>query len=162
MEPVGIWPVDRQIRSRHGGSGGTQGGRLATRRRARRGAASNGDKRLDGANPFGDTLFTPRNWALVDVLKAVANEAGHSPAGIAYARVNGRPGVASTLLGVSRVEQLAENVAALDIVLTPAQRSALDAASAPARKNLYSLFTPAMRQHAVFGGSTVRAWGEPA
>jgi hypothetical protein len=60
------------------------------------------------------------------------------------------------------VEQLAENVAALDIVLTPAQRSALDAASAPAQKNLYSLFTPAMRQHAVFGGSTVRAWGEPA
>jgi aryl-alcohol dehydrogenase-like predicted oxidoreductase len=121
-----------------------------------------GDKRLDGANPFGDTLFTERNWTLLDALKAVASDAGHSPAGIAYAWVNGRAGVASTLLGVSRVEQLAENVAALDIVLTPAQRSALDAASAPAQKNLYSLFTPAMRQHAVFGGSTVRAWGEPA
>ena len=28
-----------------------------------------GDKRLDGANPFGDSLFTNRNWAIVDVLR---------------------------------------------------------------------------------------------
>jgi aryl-alcohol dehydrogenase-like predicted oxidoreductase len=119
-----------------------------------------GDKRLDGANPFGDTLFTERNWQLVDALKAVASDAGHSPASIAYAWLNGRPGVTSTLLGVSRVEQLHDNVAALDIVLTPAQRAALDAASAPEQKTLYSLFTPGLRQHAVFGGSTVRAWGE--
>lgn len=118
-----------------------------------------GDKRLDGANPFGDTLFTDRNWTLVDALKAVAAEAGHSPASIAYAWLNGRPGVTSTLLGVSRVEQLVENVAALDIVLTPAHRAALDAASG-AGQTLYSLFTPGMRQHAVFGGSTVRGWGE--
>lgn len=119
-----------------------------------------GDKRLDGANPFGDTLFTERNWQLVEVLKAVAAEAGHSPASIAYAWLHGRPGVASMLLGVSRVEQLHQNVAALDIVLSPAQRAALDTASAPPQKNVYSLFSPAMRQHAVFGGSTVRAWGE--
>jgi len=118
------------------------------------------DKRLDGANPFGDSLFTDRNWQLVDTLKAVAAEAGHSPASIAYAWVNGRPGVASTLLGVSRVEQLAQNVATLDIVLTAAQRAALDAASAPETRTLYSLFTPALRQHAVFGGSTVRGWRE--
>ena len=119
-----------------------------------------GDKRLDGDNPFGDTLFTDRNWALVDALKAVAAEAGHSPASIAYAWLNGRPGVASTLLGVSRVEQLTENVAALGIVLSPAQRAALDTASARSQKNLYGLFTPGIRQHAVFGGSTVRGWGE--
>ncbi len=34
------------------------------------------DKRLDGANPFGDTLFTERNWQIVDVLRRVAAEAG--------------------------------------------------------------------------------------
>ena len=119
-----------------------------------------GDKRLDGANPFGDTLFTPRNWALVDVLKAVAHEAGQSPASIAYAWLNARPGVASILLGVSSVAQLQENVAALAIVLSPAQRATLDRASAPEQKTLYSLFTPGLRQHAVFGGSTVRSWRE--
>jgi aryl-alcohol dehydrogenase-like predicted oxidoreductase len=118
------------------------------------------DKRLDGANPFGDSLFTERNWQLLDTLKAVAAEAGQSPASIAYAWVSGRPGVVSTLLGVSRVEQLAQNVATRDIVPTAAQRAALDAASAPATRTLYSLFTPSLRQHAVFGGSTVRGWRE--
>jgi len=117
-----------------------------------------GDKRLDGANPFGDTLFTDRNWKLVDALKEVAHAAGHSPASVAYAWLNGRPGVASMLLGVSRVEQLHANVAALDLVLAPEQRAALDAASAPEQKTLYSLFTPSLRQYAVFGGSTVRGW----
>jgi len=123
-------------------------------------ARPDGDKRLDGANPFGDTLFTERNWQLVDALKAVARDAGQSPAAIAYAWLNGRPGVASILLGVSRVAQLTENVAALGIVLSPAQRAALDSASAPEPTTLYSLFTPGLRQHAVFGGSTVRGWGE--
>lgn len=33
------------------------------------------DKRLDGANPFGGTLFTERNWAIVDALRRVADEA---------------------------------------------------------------------------------------
>lgn len=120
----------------------------------------NGDKRLDGANPFGDSLFTDRNWALVDALKAVASTAGHSPATIAYAWLNSRRGVTSTLLGVSRVEQLTDNIASLGVVLTPEQCAALDAASATAPGMLYSLFSPALRQHAVFGGSTVRAWGE--
>jgi aryl-alcohol dehydrogenase-like predicted oxidoreductase len=119
-----------------------------------------GDKRLDGPNPFGDSLFTERNWKLVDVLKEVAADAGHSPASIAYAWLNGRPGVGSTLLGVSGAAQLTENVAALDIVLSDGQRAALDAASAGEGSTLYSLFLPAMREQVVFGGSTVRGWRE--
>ena len=118
------------------------------------------NKRLDGANPFGDTLFTDRNWNIVDALKEVAKEAGQSPARVALAWVAGRPGVASTLLGVSRVEQLADNIAALDLELSPAHRAALDNVSAPTPRMLYSLFTPMLRQHAVFGGSVVRPWGD--
>ena len=118
------------------------------------------DKRLDGANPFGDSLFTDRNWKLVDALKKIAQEAGHSPASTAYAWLNSRRGVTSALLGVSRLAQLAENIASLDIVLTPEQCTALDAASAIERAALYSLSSPAVRQHVVFGGSTVRAWWE--
>ena len=117
-----------------------------------------GDKRLDGANPFGDSLFTERNWAILDALKAVAADTGLSPAKIALAWVVGRAGVASTLLGVSKVEQIADNVGALEVVLSPEHLEALDAVSAPDQAMLYSLFTPSMRQHAVFGGSTVRPW----
>ena len=117
-----------------------------------------GDRRLDGANPFGDTLFTERNWAIVDVLRRVAEEAGQSPARIALAWVLGRPGITSALMGVSRAEQVQDNAAALEVALSPGQRAMLDAASAPEPRMLYGLFTPALRQQVVFGGSTVRAW----
>lgn len=116
-----------------------------------------GDKRLDGPNPFGDTLFTDRNWTIVEELRRVATEAGESMARVALAWVMGRPGVTSTLMGVSRPEQVLDNAAALDIRLAPEHRAALDAVSRPAHPNmLYGLFQPTMRQHAVFGGSTVR------
>lgn len=118
-----------------------------------------GDKRLDGANPFGESLFTPRNWKIVDELKRVAREAGESPARVALAWVCGRRGITSTLLGVSRPEQVSENAAALNVVLSAEHRAALDAVSASADpRMLYSLFTPALRQQVVFGGSSVDAW----
>ena len=124
---------------------------------ARAGEARN--KRLDGANPFGDSLFTPRNWAIVETLRRVAAEAGQSPARVALAWVVNRPGVASTLMGVSRVGQVADNVAALDLMLSPEHRAALDAASAPANPRLiYGLSRPPLRHQAVFGGSSVRSF----
>ncbi|RKK02542.1 aldo/keto reductase [Pseudoroseomonas wenyumeiae] len=115
-----------------------------------------GDKRLDGDNPFGDTLFTDRNWAIVETLTRVADEVGESPARVALAWVVGRPGVASTLMGVSRVEQVTDNVAALSLNLTPQQLEALDAASGGDQKFLYSLFRPGVRNQVVFGGADVR------
>ena len=116
------------------------------------------DKRLDGANPFGDSLFTPRNWTIVEELKRVSAEAGESPARVALAWVCGRPGITSTLMGVSRPEQVADNAAALDLVLSAEHRAALDRVSAPADpRMLYSLFTPELRKHVVFGGCSVEA-----
>ncbi len=119
------------------------------------------DKRLDGANPFGDTLFTQRNWGIVEALRGIAREAGASPARVALAWVMGRPGVASTLMGVSRVEQVADTVAALDVRLSPEHRAALDAISAPADPRLLTtLFAPAVRRHVTFGGAAVAGWTE--
>ncbi len=116
-----------------------------------------GDKRLDGANPFGDSLFTERNWKIVDVLRRVADEAGQSPARVALSWVIGRPGIASTLMGVSRSEQVQDNAAALSVVLSADHRAALDAVSASNQKMLYSLFTSALRRRVVFG-SSVEPW----
>ena len=116
------------------------------------------DKRLDGANPFGNSLFTDRNWAIVDAVRTVAKDMDQSPARVALAWVIGRPGISSTLMGVSRSGQIADNAAALDIRLSPEHCAALDAASAAAEpRMLYSLFTPALRRQAVFGGSAVRS-----
>ncbi len=118
------------------------------------------DKRLDGANPFGDSLFTERNWKIVETLKRVAKEADETPARMALAWATQRSGVTSTLMGVSRVEQLADNISSLDVVISTEHQAALDAVSAREQKMLYSLFTPAVRQHAVYGGSSVMPWGE--
>ena len=119
------------------------------------------DKRLDGANPFGDSLFTPRNWTIVEAVRRVAAELGQAPARVALAWVLDRPGVASTLMGVSRAAQVADNIAALDLVLSIEHRAALDAASAPAEpRMLYGMARMPMRRHVVFGGSTVRTVAE--
>ena len=116
------------------------------------------DKRLDGANPFGDSLFTPRNWTIVDEVKRVAAEAGQTPARIALAWIFGRPGITSTLMGVSRAEQVKDNAFALDVVLSAAQREALNKVSAPRDpRMLYTLLTPALQQYAVFGGHSVKS-----
>jgi len=118
------------------------------------------DKRLDGANPFGDSLFTERNWAIVDEVRRVAAEMGETPARVALSWVTGRPGVTSTLMGVSRPEQVADNAAALSVDLSGEHRTTLDAVSASEPRLLYNLLTLALRQHVVFGGSPVRGWYE--
>jgi len=118
------------------------------------------DKRLDGANPFGDSLFTDRNWSVVEAVKRVADACGESPARVALAWVVRRPGISSTLIGASKVAQVHDNIAALDIHLSEAHLAELNQASATNQKMLYSLFTPQGRQHVVFGGSPVRSWAE--
>lgn len=114
-----------------------------------------GDKRLDGDNPFGDALFTERNWRIVEELKHVASEIGETAARVALAWVVGRPGVASTLMGVSRAEQVTDNASALDINLPDQYRAALDSVSSEGGKFLYGLFQPATRNHIVFGGADI-------
>lgn len=118
------------------------------------------DKRLDGANPFGDSLFTERNWAIVEVVRRIATECGQPAARVALAWVIGRPGVGSTLMGVSRVEQLRDNIAALDVRLSDDHLAELDKVSAPAQRMLYSLFAPSLRRQVVFGGDAVLSWAE--
>lgn len=120
-------------------------------------ARAHGDKRLDGANPFGDTLFTDRNWRIVDALRGVADAIGETPANVALAWVLSRPGVDTALMGVSRVSQVHDNIAATDLTLPPERIAALDAASAPEAATLYGLFGPAARRDYVFGGSSVTA-----
>lgn len=119
-------------------------------------AEGGSDGRLNGDNPFGGMLFTEANFAVVDVLRAVAADVGRPMAQVALAWVARRPGVASVLVGASRPEQLAQNIAALEVVLTPEQQSRLDEAGAPPQLNPYFIFElPTSR---IFGGERVEAW----
>lgn len=118
-----------------------------------------GDKRLDGDNPFGDTLFTDRNWRIADEVKRIASEAGETPARVALAWVIGRTGVISTLMGVSRPGQVAENADALGLALSPEHLAALDKVSAGSESMLYNLSRAPARNHVVFGGADIRSRG---
>ena len=94
----------------------------------------------------------------MDALRRAAGEAGQNAARVALSWVTNRPGVTSTLMGVSPAEQMLDNAVALDMVLSPEHRAALDAVSAPASRMLYGLFTSGLRRQVVFGGSAVTPW----
>ena len=115
--------------------------------------------RLSGANPFGNSKFTDRNWDILDALKAISTELERPVAQVALAWTLARPGVGSTLVGASNVSQLESNIAATEIALSPGQMKRLNEASVPAPTFSSSLTAPAIRRM-VYGGHDVASWGE--
>ena len=63
-------------------------------------------------------------------LAAFADGRGVSMAQVALAWVLAQPGITSAIVGASSLEQLDDNLAAADLVLTDAELAALDAATA--------------------------------
>ncbi|RKG53479.1 aldo/keto reductase [Corallococcus sp. AB011P] len=128
----------------------------------REGAQAKGEGRLPsiqgGGNPGFEKLFTERNWAIVDVLREVATELDRSPAQVALAWVTRRPGVASTIIGATRMEQLEANLHALDVRIPDALAATLEAVSRPELVHPYHFFEDAFFTGGMFtGGTTVRA-----
>ena len=118
-----------------------------------------GTGRLSGANPFGNSKFVDRNWAVLEVLRSVASELERPAAQVAIAWTMARPGIASTILGARTAVQLDDTLAAAGIRLDGDQMDRLDAASAPAPGFSSGLAAPMIRRM-VFGGRTVTGWGE--
>lgn len=114
--------------------------------------------RLSGSNPFQDSKFTAHNWQVLEALRDVAAELDRPPAQVALAWVLGQPGISAPILGVSKLPQLYDNLAALTIELSPAQRRQLDAASAPAPAYPYPIFEPPINRMMIFGGNSVRGY----
>ena len=98
--------------------------------------------------------FTERNFRIVAELEAVANEVGRSMAQVAVNWVTNRPGVASTLIGATKLSQLEDNLAALDFDLPPELRQRLDDVSDEIKRFPYTFFQPGM-QGMVGGGTNV-------
>lgn len=120
-------------------------------------AGATGEGRLSGPNPFGDTLFTERNWRILEALRNVAAQAERPLAQVALAWVLAQPGVTSPIVGASRVEQLHDSLAALHVQLSSEQLTMLNEASALAPTFPYSIFKPAINR-GIFGGNTVTGW----
>lgn len=76
---------------------------------------------------------------------------------LAWTLVN--KGVASTLVGVSKLSQLESNISALNVGFDDAQLERLNIASAPSIGFTSGLTAPMIRRM-VFGGHDVTGWGE--
>lgn len=94
-----------------------------------------------------------RNLTIVDALVAVAQEMGRTPAEVALAWVQARPGVASTIIGARTMEQLEQNLKALEVRLPPEMTKRLDEASAMAPIFPQS-FLPYVKNN-IHGGTTI-------
>ena len=114
------------------------------------------DGRLNGDNPFGGMLFTERNFDVVDVVREVAVEIGRTPANVALKWVVERSGVSSVLIGASRVEQLEQNIASLEVELSAEHLAKLEQVTALPMINPYFIFQLPIEQ--LFGGHGVRRW----
>jgi aryl-alcohol dehydrogenase-like predicted oxidoreductase len=71
-----------------------------------------------------------RTWRILDVMAPIARAHDCSPARIALAWLLAQPVVTSVIIGAKRPDQLADNLAAVDVVLTADERQALDDVSA--------------------------------
>ena len=121
-------------------------------------SGAEGDGRLAVMRGSGNPAFekfTERNWRVLDVLLEVARELGRSPAQVAVAWATRRPGVVSTIIGASKIEQLEDNLAALSFEIPAPLAARLDEASRPEVVHPYVFFAPPM-QAMIRGGVTVR------
>jgi aryl-alcohol dehydrogenase-like predicted oxidoreductase len=71
-----------------------------------------------------------RTWKILDAMAPIAKAHGCSPARLSLAWLLAKPVVASVIIGAKRLEQLQDNLAAIELTLTPDELRQLDEVSA--------------------------------
>lgn len=117
-----------------------------------------GEGRLEAVkeHPAFSGLFTERNWKIAAELSKVAKEIGHSPAQVALNWVTNRPGVSSTIIGATKLNQLQDNLAALDFSIPQELNARLDEISSIETPYPYYFFTGQQFKEMVSGGTHLR------
>ncbi|TKA10632.1 aldo/keto reductase [Actinacidiphila oryziradicis] len=111
-------------------------------------------------NPTFTKLFTDNTWRTIDLLSDVAHEIGRSPAQVALNWVTRRPGVVSTLVGATRVQQLDDNLRAIDFEIPHALAERLEEASRPLPGYPYYFFGAATQP--MINGGTAAVYATPS
>ncbi|RDI98209.1 aldo/keto reductase [Dyella solisilvae] len=118
-------------------------------------AGGSGEGRLAKvAGMPGFDRFTERNWAIVAALEEVARAIGKPMAQVALNWVATQPGVASVIVGATKLAQLDDNLAALSFQIPAELRARLDAASAIEASFPYWFFGD-VQQSRLHGGVAV-------
>jgi aryl-alcohol dehydrogenase (NADP+) len=94
-----------------------------------------------------------RTWRVVDLVRSIADSRGASASQVALAWLAAQPAVTSVILGARTVEQLNDNLGAVDLVLTPDELATLTNASSP-RVDAYPYGTAGVgqRNRTITGG----------
>ncbi len=95
----------------------------------RRGEPAPAGTRLDAWKDSMRSVDNDRSWAILDAVRAVAEERSVAPATVAVAWLLAQPEVTSVILGARDDKQLAPNLAAADLTLTAAELARLDEVS---------------------------------
>jgi aryl-alcohol dehydrogenase-like predicted oxidoreductase len=84
-----------------------------------------------GRGQWATAALNDKTYDLLEEIARIAGELDTTIARVALAWVQGRPGVASTIIGARTVGQLEDNLASSDVQLRPAQVARLDSLSTP-------------------------------
>src|SRR6201988_921329 len=92
----------------------------------KRGAPPPNDTRFGKAPALKDRYVTPRNEDIVEKLQAFAQARGHTMLELAFSWLAQRPQVSSVIAGATRVEQIEQNVKAIEWKLTAEEMAEID------------------------------------
>lgn len=95
------------------------------------GASRLGENPERGMEAYGPRNAEERTWSVIDVVQTVADAHDASAAQVALAWLVDQSAVTSVILGARNLEQIADNLGAVDLVLSAEERQALDQVSAP-------------------------------
>ena len=96
----------------------------------RRGEARPTDARYQDENEDTD-LFSDSAFNVLDVVLAIAAEKGCTPSQFALAWCAQQPGITSPIVGVRTMEQLEDNLGAIDVQVTDEERERIDEVAPP-------------------------------
>jgi aryl-alcohol dehydrogenase-like predicted oxidoreductase len=92
----------------------------------KRGEAAPDDTRFNKIPRLRDRYVTPRNEEIVQKLQALAQARGHTMLELAFSWLASRPQVSSVIAGATRVEQVEQNVKAIDWTLSAEEIAEID------------------------------------
>lgn len=108
---------------------------------------------------WAEAHLNERTYTIIDELQKIAKELDTTPARVALAWVQGRPGVTSTIIGARTMAQLEDNVKALDVPLSKDHVAALDALTKPTLS--FPMAFLSMAGVFIHGGTTINGESAP-
>ena len=105
---------------------------VLTRPRPADGSVRSGATARAGSDDYSPRLYDhPSDWEVVDAVAKVAKARRVMMAEVGLAWLLGRPGVVAPIVGATKIEHLDAAIRAVDLALTPEERTALEAPYRP-------------------------------